>query len=292
MREYGWKFERFWIMLPDCIAVLVAEMVVDWIKHAFITRFNELNLDVYKDYTISLAYDVAQTRQKHAFSDHSDLVARRMGFIPLPLGVVMTRVLASSITIENLPSVFIFIIVYLCVASFKILNSLVILGKACKLITQHKQEKASLYSPGSNRINSPLNVSSKNKTDIATSPLHPVISQPPSNLNILTSEFLSQDRNLSGENIDSIVGPPSDLGASAIFANSSVDLKNVTLNDELLKVEGDEIRIETLNTDVARSFPNIKGEFDEDSSEPSEDHLKRSESEPNLNIIENDNSQK
>jgi hypothetical protein len=45
--------------------VLFAEVLVDWIKHAFITRFNELPVDVYRDYTISLAYDMAQTRQKH-----------------------------------------------------------------------------------------------------------------------------------------------------------------------------------------------------------------------------------
>lgn len=37
--------------------------MVDWIKHAFITRFNELPVDVYRDYSLSLAYDVAQTRQ-------------------------------------------------------------------------------------------------------------------------------------------------------------------------------------------------------------------------------------
>lgn len=178
MREYDWKSERIWIMIPDCGLVLVAEIAVDWIKHAFITRFNELNLDVYRDYTISLAYDVAQTRQKHAFSDHSDLVARRMGFIPLPLGVVMTRVLISSLKIQSLPSLLILILVYFCVFSFKILNSLVILGKACHLIIQHKQEKASLNSPGSNKFNSPTNVSLKNKIDIATSPLHPVVDQP------------------------------------------------------------------------------------------------------------------
>ena len=45
--------------------VLVAEFVVDWIKHAFITRFNEVSSDVYKNYTIFLAYDLAQTKQKH-----------------------------------------------------------------------------------------------------------------------------------------------------------------------------------------------------------------------------------
>jgi hypothetical protein len=74
MREYNWKPEQFFIMLPDCFWVMLTEFFVDWIKHAFITRFNEIPIDVYKEYTISIAYDVTQTRQKHAFSDHSDLV--------------------------------------------------------------------------------------------------------------------------------------------------------------------------------------------------------------------------
>lgn len=294
MREYGWKFEQFWNMLPDCIAVLVAEIIVDWIKHAFITRFNELNLDVYRDYTTSLAYDVAQTRQKHAFTDHSDLVARRMGFIPLPLGVVMTRVIVTSIKVENLPSVLICILVYLCVASFKILNTIVILGKACELITQHKQEKASLNSPVSYKYNSPLNASSKSKIDIATSPLHPIVDQPTSKFNISTNGFPPLHRNDGDNNFDTIIAPPGDLGAAAIFANSCVDLKNATLNEELLKVDGDEIRIETLNNEITRSFPNLKDEFsnNEDTVEPSEENLKRSESEPNLNKIENETGSK
>ena len=45
--------------------VMGAEFLVDWIKHAFITRFNEVDADVYKSYTIFLAYDLAQTKQKH-----------------------------------------------------------------------------------------------------------------------------------------------------------------------------------------------------------------------------------
>jgi len=45
--------------------MLLVEFVVDWIKHCFITRFNEVPGEVYKDYTISLAYDLAQAKQKH-----------------------------------------------------------------------------------------------------------------------------------------------------------------------------------------------------------------------------------
>lgn len=96
MKEYGWREESFWSLAPDCLLVLGAEILVDWVKHAFITRFNDLPAEVYHDYTISLAYDLAQTKQKYAFSDHSDIVTRRMGFIPLPLGVVMLRVVYTS----------------------------------------------------------------------------------------------------------------------------------------------------------------------------------------------------
>lgn len=52
-------------MVPDCLTVLMSEVIVDWIKHAFITRFNELPVEVYRDYRLSLAYDMAQTRQKN-----------------------------------------------------------------------------------------------------------------------------------------------------------------------------------------------------------------------------------
>ena len=57
--------------------------------HESLSRFNNVPVDVYKDYTISLAYDLAQAKQKYAFSDHSDIVSRRMGFIPLPLVLII-----------------------------------------------------------------------------------------------------------------------------------------------------------------------------------------------------------
>lgn len=38
--------DQFMVLLPYCIAVIIAEMLVDWTKHAFITRFNEINFEV------------------------------------------------------------------------------------------------------------------------------------------------------------------------------------------------------------------------------------------------------
>lgn len=141
MKEYGWREESFWSLAPDCLLVLGAEFLVDWIKHAFITRFNEVSAEVYKDYTTYLAYDLAQTKQKHAFSDHSDIVSRRMGFIPLPLGVVMIRVITNAVRGNSRGAPVIFLLAYLCLVTFRILASIVILGKACDLIDHHQQTK-------------------------------------------------------------------------------------------------------------------------------------------------------
>lgn len=110
-------------------------------KHAFITRFNGLRSTVYRDYTRSLAYDMAQTRQERAFSDPSDLVARRMGFIPLPLSVAIGRVLCTTVTPSAKPAnIILLLLAYLILIALRILNSLVILGKACDLILSPAEE--------------------------------------------------------------------------------------------------------------------------------------------------------
>ena len=108
-------------------------------KHAFITRFNDLRSTVYRDYTVSLAYDMSQTREETAFSDPSDLVARRIGFIPLPLGVAMGRVLCTTVTPSTKPiNIAYFVLAYFILVCLRVIISLVILGKATTLIFTHK----------------------------------------------------------------------------------------------------------------------------------------------------------
>lgn len=142
MREYSWKEERFWVLIPDCFVVIIAEIIVDWLKHAFITRFNEIPSNVYQEFTLSLAYDLAQTKQKHAFTDHSDLVARRMGFIPLPLGVLATRIISQAVEIPNWGGAMILLLAFFCLVSFRVLSNIITLGKACDLIDAHQRQRA------------------------------------------------------------------------------------------------------------------------------------------------------
>ncbi|KAI9562913.1 hypothetical protein GHT06_010369 [Daphnia sinensis] len=143
MREYMWKEERFWVLIPDCLMVILAEVIVDWVKHAFITRFNDIPSNIYQEFTLSLAYDLAATKQKHAFTDHSDLVARRMGFIPLPLGVLAIRIVSQAVQITDYGDAFILFLAFLCLGSFRILCNIITLGKACDLIDTHQKQRAS-----------------------------------------------------------------------------------------------------------------------------------------------------
>ena len=47
LRELNWDVVYFGQLLPELLLVLVAEVIVDWVKHCFIAKFNEIPADVY-----------------------------------------------------------------------------------------------------------------------------------------------------------------------------------------------------------------------------------------------------
>ncbi|KAE9542400.1 hypothetical protein AGLY_003527 [Aphis glycines] len=139
IKEYKWTSESFCELMLNCMYILVLEMIIDWLKHAFITKFNEINLSVYNDFILDFANDTVQSYYKKTFSDHSDLIARRMGFIPIPLGVVITKVLTRCVPFDELlMSIIILLSIFTCLFTLKIVNLVYILGRASKLIDLHK----------------------------------------------------------------------------------------------------------------------------------------------------------
>ena len=52
-------------MLPIFVVVLLSEVVVDWIKHAFITKFNDISPNVYRRYRAILSKDLATSRHEN-----------------------------------------------------------------------------------------------------------------------------------------------------------------------------------------------------------------------------------
>ncbi|XP_055905297.1 protein TAPT1 homolog [Eupeodes corollae] len=308
MKEFNWSATQFYVMLPDCIYVLITEILIDWVKHAFITRFNELPVDVYREYTISLAYDMTQTRQKHAFSDHSDLVARRMGFIPFPLGVVLIKAIHSAVSFDNCAAIVLFFIAYLTLMGCRILNTICALGKACELMKQHQEEKNN-STPASSVTNvCPIpTVQSPTRPKAAPTPI-PETTNATGLPSVLHRSYINDaasigatstpNKSTAVEESDSLLDAKNslELGATALFSNSDVDLDDVCLNEKVLEASttsgGDEVFEE--GKELTRSVPDLQQESsgvgsNVSSERPAKKKIvrkhKRSESEPSMQSI-------
>ncbi|XP_037753955.1 transmembrane anterior posterior transformation protein 1 homolog isoform X3 [Chelonia mydas] len=146
MEQFSWNPDHLWVLFPDVCMVIASEIAVDIVKHAFITKFNDITADVYSEYRASLAFDLVSSRQKNAYTDYSDSVSRRMGFIPLPLAVLLIRVVTSSIKVQGVLAYACVVLFYCGLISLKVLNSIVLLGKSCQYVKEAKMEEK-LFSP-------------------------------------------------------------------------------------------------------------------------------------------------
>uniref|UniRef100_A0A3Q2PA44 Transmembrane anterior posterior transformation 1b n=1 Tax=Fundulus heteroclitus TaxID=8078 RepID=A0A3Q2PA44_FUNHE len=160
MEQFSWNPDHFWVLFPDVVMVITSEVAVDIVKHAFITKFNDISADVYGEYRASLAFDLVSSRQKNAYTDYSDSVSRRMGFIPLPLALLLIRVVTSSVKIQGSLSFMCVLLFYLGMITLKVLNSIVLLGTSCMFVKEAKMEEK-LFDPppsvASSRANSRAN---------------------------------------------------------------------------------------------------------------------------------------
>ncbi|XP_029446461.1 transmembrane anterior posterior transformation protein 1 homolog [Rhinatrema bivittatum] len=146
MEQFSWNPDHLWVLFPDVCMVIASEIAVDIVKHAFITKFNDITADVYCEYRASLAFELVSSRQKNAYTDYSDSVSRRMGFIPLPLAVLLIRVVTSSIKVQGVLAYTCVLLFYFGLITLKILNSIVLLGKSCQYVKEAKMEEK-LFQP-------------------------------------------------------------------------------------------------------------------------------------------------
>ncbi|KAG7091061.1 hypothetical protein E1B28_010118 [Marasmius oreades] len=113
-KSFGWVRGNnvLWTISYPVLTVMVSEMLVDWLKHAFITKFNHIRPSVYERYTDVLCRDLSsgsavgrRGARKHTYVDQAPLVARRLGFASLPLAVLAILIGTQSISLLlSLPS--------------------------------------------------------------------------------------------------------------------------------------------------------------------------------------------
>ncbi|KAF7727948.1 hypothetical protein EC973_006836 [Apophysomyces ossiformis] len=86
-------------LMTPVVMVIASELVVDWLKHAFITKFNQIRPSIYSKYIDVLCKDLVMgspsrlSGKKSAFVDQSPVVSRRIGFPVLPLACLHIRMI-------------------------------------------------------------------------------------------------------------------------------------------------------------------------------------------------------
>ena len=72
LNQFDWDMSQFGPLVDFIVVFFVIEFFIDWIKHGFILKFNELSTEVYREYIMSLAHDMVKTKQDivshHVFS--------------------------------------------------------------------------------------------------------------------------------------------------------------------------------------------------------------------------------
>ncbi|CAO3614568.1 unnamed protein product [Cunninghamella echinulata] len=86
-------------LMTPVVMVILSEVCVDWLKHAFITKFNQIRPSIYGKYIDILCRDLVigspgrLSGKKHAFIDQSPVVSRRIGFPSIPLACMTIRMM-------------------------------------------------------------------------------------------------------------------------------------------------------------------------------------------------------
>ncbi|KAJ3323714.1 hypothetical protein HDV06_001444 [Boothiomyces sp. JEL0866] len=92
------QFTLVQIIIGPAVVVYGTEIMVDWIKHAFIVKFNGISPTVYQRYSESLCRDLlgissTEINKRHVNQiDRSPIVAKRIGFVSIPLACLVIRV--------------------------------------------------------------------------------------------------------------------------------------------------------------------------------------------------------
>jgi hypothetical protein len=71
--------------------IIFAEMLCDWVKHSFITKFNFIKSSVYYDYSLVMAGDITGIGHDSMNIEVTHAVVKRLGFPQIPLVCVMFR---------------------------------------------------------------------------------------------------------------------------------------------------------------------------------------------------------
>eukprot|EP01128_Nolandella_sp_AFSM9_P005118 TRINITY_DN242_c0_g1_i2.p1 TRINITY_DN242_c0_g1~~TRINITY_DN242_c0_g1_i2.p1 ORF type:complete len:633 (+),score=142.70 TRINITY_DN242_c0_g1_i2:670-2568(+) len=134
-KDTGWTFSPAVVSHVAWFSALVifSEFAVDWTKHAFMTKFNKILPSVYGKFTTILASDISHAQAEKSSArllDASNIVARRIGFVPIPLAALCLRVIVGILPSDGLLGAVIVVLLWLVMVVLKIVIRFWLLEKS------------------------------------------------------------------------------------------------------------------------------------------------------------------
>jgi hypothetical protein len=110
--------------------IFLCEVVVDWIKHAFVTKFNRIPHRAYKQFSMVICRDIVRGNKYSAVrSIGGSGVAKRVGFVSLPLAALSLRMAVHGLS--RMPALF-SLLIFLIMLAIKVSLSVGLLGHAIR----------------------------------------------------------------------------------------------------------------------------------------------------------------
>lgn len=113
------------------VVIVLAEAVVDCVKHTFITKFNRIPPTVYTYFRTIILNDLIVARRSNRYLDYSMVIARRMGFSTAPLSCLVIRLSTQHLHFV-VYSWYVYIAIWLNLFLLKSIIGIVLLHLAAK----------------------------------------------------------------------------------------------------------------------------------------------------------------
>jgi hypothetical protein len=138
----------FGVVLGPTAVVIGSELLVDWVKHSYVTKFNKIKPKIYNKYLEIISQDVIDNFKIHVSSDSPDKIQQRLG-IPLPALFVLFAVMSKEFFIwffyEDgeliISNVLIGVIIYTTLIVVKLLLELALLKWSNDTLKRHSKDQ-------------------------------------------------------------------------------------------------------------------------------------------------------
>lgn len=127
-------------LFPSMLLIFACEIIVDYVKYSFISKFNCIHTNIFSTFKTILAHDLVSVRSRIRTSlDPTHTCVKRLGLATLPLTVVVYRMILLKLTpdiwlrITSFYGILAIGLFWCCLLVFKSSFSMVLLSHAAKI---------------------------------------------------------------------------------------------------------------------------------------------------------------